>query len=127
AFFGETAAASSIYIGVSKIQPCDAGCGQSNRADWRILSGSGTLPDVVFRCAGVGVDGNAHGEDGTAAQLADHGDRASVSRYDDLGNGQAHAGSRGCIAVVPTAVELVEDQRLLERVDADTAIGDADH
>src|ERR1700677_1698794 len=77
--------------------------------------------------ARVDVDGNAHGEDGTTAQLADHGDGASVSRDDNLGDGQAHAGSGGCIALTSAAVELVENQRLLERVDADPAIGDADH
>ena len=48
-------------------------------------------------------------------------------RDDDLGDGQPHAGSGGCIALTSAAIELVEDQCLLERVDADPAIGDADH
>ena len=77
--------------------------------------------------AGVDVGGNAHGEDGTTAQLADHGDGASVGCDDDLGDGQAHAGSGGCVALTSAAVELVENERLLKRVDARPSIGNADH
>ena len=57
--------------------------------------------------------------------MAGDGDGPAVGFCDGPADGQAHAGAGGGGGAVTGAVELFEDERLLERVDAYTAIGDA--
>ena len=66
------------------------------------------------------------GEDRSPAQLAGDADGASVGLDDGFCDRQAHAGALDAVALVLAAVELVEDQGLLEVIDAGAAVGHAD-
>src|SRR5580698_8000183 len=61
------------------------------------------------------------------AGLAGDSDLAAMSFHDGFGNGEAHAGALDLQALIAAAVELFEDQRLVEVLDPRAAVGDADH
>src|ERR1039458_3574312 len=59
-------------------------------------------------------------------QLAGEAETAAVGFYYGFADGQAHARAVDLHALVSSAVKFFEDERLLEIVDAGTAIGDVD-
>ena len=60
------------------------------------------------------------------AQLAGHANRASVGFDDGFGDGQSHARSLNSRSLIAPTIKLVENQRLLEIINARTSISDAD-
>ena len=67
---------------------------------------------------------DGEGEDGALAELAGDSDGAAVGLCDGAADGEAHAGAGDVGGALAGAVELVKDEGLLERVDADAAVGD---
>jgi hypothetical protein len=51
---------------------------------------------------------------------------AAVGFDDGFADGQSHAGAVDLHALISSTIKLLEDQRLLEVVDAGTSVGDAD-
>src|ERR1700733_1277533 len=69
--------------------------------------------------------GKLEREHRTAAYLTGHADRAVVGFDDGFGDGKSHARTLHAVTLVAAAVELVEDERLFEVVDAGAVIGNA--
>jgi len=49
-----------------------------------------------------------------------------VGGDDGAGDGKAHAGAANLVALIAAAIKLVEDEALLEGIDAGAAVGDAE-
>ncbi len=56
------------------------------------------------------------------AELAGYGQSAMVGFHDRAADGEPHACSRGLLALRPRAIEPIEDQRLLSRVNPNTTV-----
>ena len=60
-------------------------------------------------------------------KLAGHSQSASVRFDNGLGDRQSHAGSLHSIALISSAIELVEDERLLKVINARSPIAHTGH
>src|SRR5271169_1914751 len=65
-------------------------------------------------------------ENRPVSQLAGDAEASAVGFHDGFADGQSHSGSVDLHALVSSAVELFEDEGLLEIVDAGAAVGNVD-
>src|ERR1700742_1231197 len=59
-------------------------------------------------------------------RLADDADAAAVGFDDGFADRQSHPRAARAVTLIASAIELVENQRLLEGIDARAMVGDAD-